>query len=38
LPFNYTPSADGDKITIRTDDKEFGEIVIPIKSATAAGG
>ncbi len=36
LPVNYAMAAGGDKITIRTDDKEFGEIVIPIRSA--AGG
>ncbi|MGQ9649285.1 MAG: DUF1573 domain-containing protein [Phycisphaerae bacterium] len=36
LPPTYVPPAEGDKITIRTDDKEFGEIVIPIKPA--AGG
>lgn len=36
VPPTYVPPAEGDKITIRTDDKEFGEIVIPIKPA--AGG
>lgn len=36
LPMNFTPSAD-DKITIRTNDKEFGEIVIPIRRAAASG-
>ncbi|MDM8004699.1 MAG: DUF1573 domain-containing protein [Phycisphaerae bacterium] len=34
LPFSYVPPAGGDNITIRTDDKEFGEIVIPIRGAT----
>jgi len=34
LPLNYLPAAGGDKITIRTNDKEFGEIVIPIKAGT----
>lgn len=38
LPANYAPPAEGDRITIRTDDKELGEIVIPIKPAPPAGG
>lgn len=32
LPMNYVPAPGGDKLTIRTNDKEFGEIVIPIRS------
>lgn len=31
FPMNYAPPAGGDKITIRTDDSQFKEIVIPIK-------
>jgi thiol-disulfide isomerase/thioredoxin len=31
FPVNYVPPAAGDKITIRTDDAQFKEIVIPIK-------
>jgi hypothetical protein len=34
LPGNYVPPAGGDKITIRTDDKDFGELVIPIHTAS----
>jgi hypothetical protein len=37
LPPNYAPAANGDTITIRTDDKEFSEIVIPIRVAAAGG-
>ena len=31
FPMNYAPPVGGDKITIRTDDTQFKEIVIPIK-------
>lgn len=34
FPVNYTPPATGDRITIRTDDSQYKEIVIPIKPAS----
>ena len=36
---DYTPTtADGDKVTIVTDDKQFGEIVVPIKLVDMPAG
>ena len=31
LPESFVPSPDGDRVTLSTDDSEFGEIVIPVE-------
>jgi thiol-disulfide isomerase/thioredoxin len=35
LPTDFVIAPEGEKITLRTDDKEYGEIVIPIRQGTS---